>query len=219
MITILLPLYNGVEFLSTSVNSIRNQTFKDWVLYIGVNGHPENSEIYQNAKRYEDLDKRIKVFDFYFLKGKSATLNEMVKLSKDDWIALIDADDLWTSSKLEKQIEYIKEYDVISGKCQYFGDRHLVLDLPTGDITKFDFYSSNPIINSGVLLRKELCWWDKDWEGIEDYKLWLTLWKTGKKFYNLNQVLVFHRIHSNSAFNSKINDETRLKLIEEMKRK
>lgn len=217
MITILLPLYNGLEFLSTSVNSVRNQTFTDWNLYIGVNGYPENSEVYQTVKKYEDLDKRIKVFDFFWIKGKSATLNEMVKLSKNEWIALIDVDDLWTSSKLEKQIEYLSEYDVIGSKCSYFGERNMIPEIPTGDITQYDFYSVNPVINSSALIKKDLCYWDPEWDGIEDYKLWLTLWKKVKKFYNVEKVLVFHRIHKDSAFNAKGNDKRRLDLIQKMK--
>jgi glycosyltransferase involved in cell wall biosynthesis len=216
MITILLPLYNGLKFLLTSVNSVRNQTFINWNLYIGVNGYSENSDVYKSAKKYEELDKRIKVFDFFWIKGKSATLNEMVKLSKNDWIALIDVDDIWTSSKLEKQIEYLSNYDVIGSKCSYFGDKCIIPEIPTGDITHFNFYSVNPVINSSVIIKKELCNWDIDCF-IEDYKLWLRLWKEGKKFYNVNQVLVFHRIHSESAFNAKGNDKHRSELVQKMK--
>jgi glycosyltransferase involved in cell wall biosynthesis len=57
MISVLIPIYNGIEFIEESVGSVLQQTFTDWELLIGVNGHPENSETYQLAKRYEQTNK------------------------------------------------------------------------------------------------------------------------------------------------------------------
>jgi hypothetical protein len=74
-------------------------------------------------------------------------------------------------------------------------------DIPLGDFSDSDFTKGNPIINSSVIVKKELCHWIEN--GIEDYDLWLRLRKQNKKFFNVNGVLVMHRIHKNSAFNSK----------------
>jgi hypothetical protein len=49
-----------------------------------------------------------------------------------------------------------------------------------------------------------LCYWNEN--GIEDYDLWLRLRKQNKKFFNFKEILVKHRIHNASAFNSKGND-------------
>ena len=51
-----------------------------------------------------------------------------------------------------------------------------------------------------------MCYWDGKWNGVEDYDLWLKLWKQGKKFYNVNEIQVLHRIHNDSAFNAKGNN-------------
>ena len=53
MISILIPVYNGIEFIDDSVGSVLNQTYTSWELIIGVNGHPENSEVYQRALHYK----------------------------------------------------------------------------------------------------------------------------------------------------------------------
>ena len=52
MISVLIPIYNGIEFIDESVQSVINQTYCDWELLIGINGHCENSSIYQKAKHY-----------------------------------------------------------------------------------------------------------------------------------------------------------------------
>jgi len=199
MISILMPIYNGIEFISESVGSVINQIYTEWELIIGINGHEKNSEVYREALKYES--DKIKIYDMN-TKGKVNTLNEMVKYCKYNWIALLDVDDIWLPNKLEIQSSYLYKYDVIGTKCVYFGDINgNVPDIPVGDLSEIPFLLGNPMINSSVLIRKEYCHWEEN--GIEDYELWLRLKYQGRTFFNCQDVLVRHRIHSNSAFNSK----------------
>jgi glycosyltransferase involved in cell wall biosynthesis len=202
MISILIPIYNGIEFIDESVNSVLNQTYTEWELIIAINGHPENSKVYQVANKYVEKSDKIRVFDFWVIKGKSNTLNECLKYCNGDYIALLDVDDIWYKNKLKIQSKKLRKYDVIGTKCIYFGDLNNIIPfIPFGDISKFNFLEVNPVINSSAIIKKELCWWDEN--GIEDYDLWLKLWKQKKKFYNFKNILVKHRIHKESAFNSK----------------
>jgi len=204
MITILMPIYNGIEFIEESISTILYQTFNNWELIIGINGHPEKSNVYKTAKKYEKRDKRIRVLDMYNIKGKAQALNEMIKYSNNEWISLLDVDDKWLPKKLESQIQYTNSYDVIGTMCKYFGDLNVIPNIPKKDISTFNFFAYNPIINSSSLIKKELCKWDTV-NGVEDYDLWLKLWKQNKKFYNVDSVQVLHRIHKESAFNAKGN--------------
>jgi teichuronic acid biosynthesis glycosyltransferase TuaG len=213
MTTILMPIYNGIEFIGESVPTIQYQTYKDWELIIGINGHPKDSDVYKLAKKYETLDCRIKVFDLFEIKGKSEALNEMLKHSKYDWISLLDVDDKWLPKKLESQIYHMAKYDVIGTQCKYFGNLNGSPYIPLGDITNYNFMKGNPIINSSCLVRKELCYWDGSLH-LEDYDMWLRLWKQGKKFYNVESIQILHRIHNDSAFNAKGNNLNVSKLLE-----
>ena len=211
MISILMPIYNGIEFINDSVMSIIQQKYTNWELLIGINGHPPNSEVFKIAQKYAELNSNIRVYDFANIKGKSNTLNEMIKYCKYDWISLLDVDDKWLSDKLEKQVPYMENYDVIGTNCQYFGNLNNYPDIPLGDISKFDFRLQNPVINSSCLLKKSLCFWDPKHDGVEDYDLWLRLRKNDCKFYNVPEIQVLHRIHQSSAFNA--NDENNRKAI------
>ena len=207
MISILIPIYNGIEFIEESVSSVLNQTYDKWELLIGINGHPENSDIYKIAKEYEKKNVKIRVFDFYTIRGKSNTLNEMIPFCNYDYVAILDVDDVWHPQKLEVQSQLLNKFDVIGSNCIWFGDRPgIVPKIPVGDISNYNFSPVNPIINSSTLTRKELCYWNNAWDGVEDYDLWLRLRKQNKKFFNFKEVLVKHRIHNASAFNSKGND-------------
>ena len=205
MISILMPIYNGIEFIEESVSSILNQTYSQWELIIGINGQPENSDVYKIAKEYEKKSDKIHVYDFYTIKGKSNTLNAMIQCCKYDYIALLDVDDIWHPQKLDVQSQLLNYFDVIGSNCVWFGDRPGVIPaIPVGDITNYDFSLVNPIINSSSIIRKNLCDWHEN--GIEDYDLWLRLRKAGKKFFNCKAILVKHRIHNASAFNAKGNN-------------
>lgn len=198
-----MPIYNGIEFINKSVPSILEQTYDKWELLIGVNGHSENSEVYKFAKAFEEKNNKIRVFDFYNIKGKSNTLNEMIKYCNYDYIALLDVDDMWYPQKLEVQSIWLNAYDVIGTNCIYFGGRTgLVPPIPLNDFSNFDFAKVNPIINSSVVVRKELCWWNPKIDGVEDYDLWIRIRKQNKRFYNCPQITVKHRVHNLSAFNS-----------------
>lgn len=204
MISILMPIYNGIEFINDSVSSVLNQTFGDWELIIGINGHPPLSDVYLDAKQYELQNSKIRVLDLTDIKGKSNALNVMIQYCNYSYVALLDVDDIWHPKKLEMQQYYLNVYDVIGTKCVYFGDmENIVPQIPEGDLSNFDFMAFNPVINSSAIIRKELCRWVEN--GIEDYDMWLRLSQKGYKFYNLTDVLVKHRIHKQSAFNAQGN--------------
>jgi len=214
MISILMPIYNGIEFIEESVSSILRQNYEQWELLIGINGHPQNSDVYKIAKEYEKKSDntgqvlgKIRVFDFYQIKGKSNTLNVLLKFCNYDYVALLDVDDIWHEEKLNLQSQLLNRFDVIGSNCVWFGDRPgIVPSIPVGDISNYDFSLVNPMINSSSIIKKELCYWNSKWDGIEDYDLWLRLRKQKKQFFNCKAILVKHRIHAASAFNAKGND-------------
>jgi glycosyltransferase involved in cell wall biosynthesis len=213
MISILMPIYNGVEFLNESLTSVLTQSFESWELIIGINGHPEGSEVFCKAKQCENMDNRIKVYDLYFIKGKANALNKMIEYCKYDYVALLDVDDIWHYKKLEVQSSFLKSHDIIGSNCIWFGDiEGVVPKIPLYDFSNFNFAEVNPIINSSSIIRKELCHWNEN--GIEDYDLWIRLRKLNKKFYNCPEILVKHRIHKQSAFNSKGNNDKVRPLLE-----
>ena len=106
------------------------------------------------------------------------------------------------------------DYDIIGTRCIYFGDKKLrgiVPYIPVGNISTFDFKKVNPIVNSSCIVKKDLAFWDSD--GLEDYDLWLRLRKQEKSFYNCSQILVKHRIHASSAFNTQSHNNKLQKIL------
>lgn len=210
-ISVVIPLRNGIEYLETSMQSVINQTYSKWQLVVGINGHSVDSDVYREA---EDIAHRLNInkkYDilvkYYDTTGKSKTLNAMVADCIYDRIAVLDVDDYWINDKLEVQIPFLKDYDVVGGKCEYFEGKTGSPPIPLGDFTQtHNIFSYNPIINSSVIIRKvDAVWEDKRYVkdlGLDDYSLWFKLYYLKRRFYNIDKILCFHRVHSKSAFNN-----------------
>ena len=219
-ITILTPIFNGVEFLEQCIRSVIPQTFPDWELWIGVNGHGDDGgEVAQRVYEIAKLDSRIHVvIQGPPLKGKVESLNHLVSLTTTEWIAVLDCDDVWEPLKLEMQVRAIHSHaygaDVIGTFCRYFGERYDSVSLESGYIDPEILENYNPIINSSSLIRRKFCNWEyeENHNGIcEDYYLWMKICLSGGILYNIPQILVWHRIHNRSAFNSQMQSDHMLR--------
>ena len=94
--SIIIPLYNKANFIAKTLNSVLNQTYTDFEVVIVNDGSTDNSlEIVQIFD-----DKRIKLFTTKN-QGVSATRNFGIKQSQGDYIAFLDADDIWEEKFLE----------------------------------------------------------------------------------------------------------------------
>jgi glycosyltransferase involved in cell wall biosynthesis len=216
MISILLATYNGEKYIKESIDSILNQTFKDFELLIGFNGTIDGSK--QIVSEYND--SRIKIFDYNDDKGKAKTLNKLLKESCYDWVAIQDDDDVWIENKLEEQVKYIRHFDIIGTFINYIDGTGTITGSPSlmsghEAIVGLSLKGDNQIANSSVLIRKSICLsvggWREDldklidsgYQPLEDYDLWLRLFKINGKFINIPEYLVKHRIHKDSNFNNK----------------
>lgn len=212
LISVLIPIYNGIEFLDECLQSVVAQTFTDWEVLIGVNGHGVmGGDVAVVANRWSEQDSRIRVYvQGPPLKGKVESLNHLLVLAKADWIAVLDCDDKWTPTKLQQQVEALqggaKDADVIGTHCQIFGDRTTSPELPCGYIDPVVLENYDPIINSSSVTRRKWCHWEYNAineYAIEDYYLWMRICLEGGRLYNVPEKLTWHRVYATSAFNSR----------------
>lgn len=215
MVSILLATHNGEKYILESIESILNQTYTSFELIIGLNGTTDRTiEIIEKFK-----DDRIKVIDYGLDKGKAKTLNKMIHESKYSWISLQDDDDVWEKNKIERQLQFISEYDVIGTLIRYidsYGNMIGHPNLQTEDslIKRISMLGENQVANTSTIFKKsdalEIGGWREDIDGIEDYDFWLRLMRIGKKFINIPEYLVLHRIHNQSNFNTKNHDISKI---------
>ncbi len=106
LISILMPVYNAGDFLVAAIESIRNQTLKDWELIVIDDGSTDKS--HEILKKYAEKDSRIKILKFKKNKGLAYALNYGLNKIHGKYLARMDADDISYPKRLETQLRYLK---------------------------------------------------------------------------------------------------------------
>ncbi len=107
MVSIITPAYNSENFISDSINSVINQTHKNWEMIIVDDGSLDNT--YNIIKEFAVKENRIKLIKHNKNLGPGAARNTAIREAKGNFIAFLDADDLWESHKLTTQLAFMKE--------------------------------------------------------------------------------------------------------------
>jgi len=104
-VSVIIPTYNRAHILARAIDSVLQQTFKDFVLIVVDDGSSDNTE--ELMKRYLD-DSRVKYHRLEQNAGVSNARNTGADLAETEWIAFHDSDDEWHCDKLEKQMNYLE---------------------------------------------------------------------------------------------------------------
>jgi glycosyltransferase involved in cell wall biosynthesis len=185
MFSVIIPLYNKVDYISISINSVLNQTFQEFELIIIDDGSTDNS--LDVVKTFQDNRIRIVTQEN---QGVSSTRNNGVNISKYEYITFLDADDWWDKHFLEEMYFLIQEYpDAIlygsnflctKGEEKYF--RIKIVDSDKGYINYFKLFFLNkesPIWTSAICIKKQYFLVEKGFKpnlkSGEDLDLWMRL--------------------------------------------
>jgi glycosyltransferase involved in cell wall biosynthesis len=130
IVTVLMPVYNGMPYLEAAITSIFEQTFDDFELLAIDDGSTDGSYEYLAGLS----DSRIRLVRHARNMGLVATLNEGLDLVRGEFVARMDSDDLSARDRLAKQVEYMRvhpEVDVLATGWRKFGELHSVRMAPT----------------------------------------------------------------------------------------
>lgn len=156
MISILLSSYNSnFHYLEEQIESIINQTEKDWELLVYNDGTVGLKEF---LKWYQDQVPNIKYFDEGH-KGYVGAFNYLMGKAKGEYICICDHDDIWEDDKLEVEKAYLdahSDVDCVFGWLRWFGEKEKLesFSISDEDISKA-LYFYQPIKNPTVMFRKE----------------------------------------------------------------
>jgi glycosyltransferase involved in cell wall biosynthesis len=205
-LTILMPVYNAEKFLRKSITSILNQTFTDFEFIVFNDGSTDNSQ--EIIKQYADSDNRIKYFSSKRNKGYVYFLNKGLKLSRTEYIARMDGDDISLPRRFEKQVAFMdkhKEIGVCGTFLKTFGYRKSVWPLPKQhDDILAGMLFENMLHHPTVIIRGKMVsdfneLYKAEFMPAEDYEYWVRLGFLGVKFANIGEVLYRYRQHKKNV--------------------
>lgn len=201
-ITIGIPFYNAENFLDDAIQSVLAQTYPYWELILVNDGSTDSSN--DIAKKYLNLDSRIRLIDDGLNKRLPARLNQIIQEAKYDYIARMDADDLMDVDRLKIQLEHLKrnsDIDLVTtgmysiGKCnEILGKR-----IPNNEMMSASqiLGGLTNLLHASMLAKKEWCLrnlYQVDNALAEDYELWLSASiKNDLKYHVIQEPLYYYR--------------------------
>ena len=209
LVSIITPAYNTNQFIEECINSVINQTYKNWEMIIVDDFSNDNTR--DKIEGLASKETRIKTIFLNSNVGAANARNKALKVAKGKYIAFLDADDYWVSTKLEKQILFMNDNKVAFSFTAYQpiseDGRRLfsVINVPL----KVDYknYLKNTIIGClTVMINIETIgkFTMPDLRTSHDMALWLSIMKKGYCAYGINENLARYRIVSDSNTASKI---------------
>jgi glycosyltransferase involved in cell wall biosynthesis len=222
LLSIVMPVYNTEKFIKETINSLLNQTFKDFELLIVDDASTDNSiEIIKSF-----IDERIKIFTNDKNRGIVYSRNRGNSLACGKYIAPFDADDIALPDKFEKQITYMEkhtEFGMIGSWAKLIDENGIFknvnwkLSASAKQIPAILLFRAY-FIQSAVVFKKNVLQAYSYTEGYapsEDYKLYYDI-SCKYKTYNYPEYLTLYRIHKNSITQSKklLCKESELKLYQ-----
>lgn len=202
-ISVIMSVYNGEAYLKETIESVINQTFKNWEFIIINDCSTDSSP--QILNDFAVKDERIKVYTNEVNLKLPASLNKAVSLSKGKYIARMDADDICLPDRFEKQYKFMeKNSDVSLSSCRFMTMKNGVY-MSGGAGGRCDnealralLLVRNPILHPGIIAKAEVMKklnYDTTLTCTEDLELWTRMVMENQKMEILPECLMLYRLH------------------------
>ena len=207
MVSIITPSHNAGKFIAKTIESVLAQSYNQWEMIIVDDLSTDNSV--SIIESYAQKDPRIKLIQPGHKSGPAGARNMAIEASRGQYIAFLDADDLWMPDKLEKQLAYMKNHNLAFTYSSYKVineiDEHLTTFVT---VPKISYRSMLKTCSVGCLTAV----YDTEKLGKmympklpkrQDYALWLDILKKIDGAKGLMEPLAYYRIGQTSVSSNK----------------
>ena len=211
LVSVIVPSYNARHFIEQSLCSIMDQSYGNLELIFVDDASTDGTNRFLNSLAASE--PRIRRVANKQNLGVAASRNKALKLAMGQFVAFLDADDIWLQSKLERQLEFMQSknaafcftaYEV----CDLYGlPSGQVVDMGCPDEVGYrDMLAKRATLGTSTVMidRSRLGSFEMPLLTVgEDYALWLELLKTGCVAHRMPEVLARHRIVPGSLSDNK----------------
>lgn len=209
LVSIITPIFNGEKYVGETIESVLKQTYPHWEMIVVDDGSKDSSA--EIVRKYTEKDKRITLVQ-QSNAGSASARNNGIRRANGQFIALLDADDLWEPMFLESQLALMKEKNALVVHASYKRINEESKEILRPCIAKKvvtyrQMQMTNHIacltglydtsVYGKIFLREEL----KSLR--DDYAYWLDIVKLAGKSYGNPKVLASYRVMSSSTTGKK----------------
>lgn len=201
VVSVIMPVFDCVNYIEEAVNSILNQTFTDFELIIIDDGSTDGTTSILGQLE----DDRIKIILKKDNEGVSKATNDGFRLAQGKYIARMDGDDIALKERFEKQVKVLENNPnvfICSGLVQYLGGSNVIIPYKEKhqEIITELLISCSICMGATMFRKKELSgyFYDENKNNGEDYDFWTKVAWLGE-MYTVQEVLLLYRVHDNQA--------------------
>ncbi len=207
LISVIMPAYNAERFIEQAIRSVQEQTVRNWELIVVDDCSADKTA--EQIRQLAAEDMRIIPVYSEINHGAAESRNIALRQCRGEFIAFLDADDIWCPQKLEKQLEKARETDadIIYTSYAMIDERgkHCYTDFVVEETTDLKaMLNCNTIGCSTVMMKAKALSGQAFVSEFyhEDYVMWLSLLKAGCKAVGVRDILVNYRVARGSrSFN------------------
>ena len=209
-VSIITPCYNGERFLAETVESVLGQTYADWELWIVDDGSRDRTA--EIAASYAERDSRIRLIR-QANGGAASARNNAMRRAEGQYIALLDADDLWEPEFLERQLAFMRGKNALCVCCSY---RHIdensnEIQHPTLAMPEITLRDMDVMNRIGCLTglydasRHGKVYLHEELKSIrDDYAYWYDIVRLSGTAYGNPEILARYRVQTGSTTGNKL---------------
>ncbi len=214
VVSVIMPAYNVAPFIAETLDAVAAQTFEAYEVIVVNDGSPDTEALERALAPYSE---RL-VYIHQENKGAGAARNAGLRAARGEFVAFLDADDLWLPDYLGEQLGFIRAggYDLVYADALLFGDSPLAgrtfMDIAPseGEVTFASLISGRcNVITSGVVARRGLVLeaglFDEGLRNSQDFELWVRLVRRGARVGYQRKVLLRYRYHEGSLSGDALN--------------
>lgn len=219
VISVIMGIFNCGDTLSEAIECIVNQTFSDWELIMCDDG--SNDDTYEIAISYkEKYPEKIIVLQNEKNRGLNYTLNKCLKQAKGKYIARMDGDDRCDKERFAIEINVLEkepEIAIVSTDMEFFDESGVwgKISHPEYPVPE-DFVKESPFCHAPCMVKREAYMKVKGYSvsdkllRVEDYHLWIKMYKCGYRGKNIHKCLYQMRddrnAYSRRSFKNRLNE-------------
>ena len=221
-VSVVIPAYNVARYIGETLESVFAQTFANYEVIVVNDGSPDTEEFEQAIAPYLNRIRYLKQENL----GASVARNTGLQAARGEFIAFLDADDLWLPAYLDQQMKFIRERgcDLACADARFFGDpstegrTYMDTLMPAAatvdDVTFLQLVNADrSLITSGVVARREpmmqVGLFDEALRNAQDFDLWLRLSLNGSRLSYQRKVLLKYRCRLDGLTGDAINSHRR----------
>ena len=209
IVSVIIPIYNSEKYISKTLDSVLNQTYKAIEIVLVDDCSIDNSKqiINEYLKKHECIA-------YYRLEknfGAAVARNKALELAKGRYIAFLDSDDLWYPQKIEKQIALMKQNNIsiCYTAIEMIDENDKLIKGKRNVLEKVDYkflLKNTMLATSTIVIDRKLIGNFKMplIKSGQDYATWLLLMRNGTNAHGINEVLVMYRKGRNSLSSNKM---------------